>query len=105
MMYRSVHRVFSEQELQFLQRMERLLEHRAVKSVMDHSKLYSNHTEQRIAEIMVYADRERTRSASRRLSRVGAGGTSETAGLVARPVSPSGAQAPEITAMDTDNAE
>jgi hypothetical protein len=99
-MFRSVHRVFSEQELQFLHRMERLLEHRAVKSVMTHSNLYSNQTEQRIAELMVYADRERTRSASRRLSRGGA--TSETAGLVA---TPRNAEAPEMIAMDTDNAE
>lgn len=98
-MYRSVHRVFSDQELQFLHRMERLLEHRAVKSVMTHSNLYSNQTEQRIAELMVYADRERTRSASRRLSRGAT--TSEKDGLVTRPVSPS-AEAPEMIAVDTD---
>jgi hypothetical protein len=90
-MYHHVHRVFSDQELQFLRRMERLLEHRSVKSLMDHNQMFSNQGENRIAEVLVAQDhsdeltRQNTRRKTRQTSQPG-----ESAALV--PASGSGLQ-------------
>jgi hypothetical protein len=55
-MYRFTHRVLDEQEAQFLQRMEKLLEHESIKLVMAHAQLYPTEGESRLMECMVYAD-------------------------------------------------
>jgi len=55
-MYRYSTRVLEEEETQFVNRMERLLEHGSVKSVMSHAQQFPTHGETRVMECMVYAD-------------------------------------------------
>lgn len=55
-MYRHSQRVLDEQEIQFLHRMERLLEHESVKLIMQHAVEYPTQGETRLMECMVYAD-------------------------------------------------
>jgi len=55
-MYRHSPRVLDEQETQFVQRMERLLEHGSVRSVMAHAHKFPTHGESRVMECMIYAD-------------------------------------------------
>mmetsp|Transcript_88674 Transcript_88674/g.228694 ORF Transcript_88674/g.228694 Transcript_88674/m.228694 type:complete len:802 (+) Transcript_88674:72-2477(+) len=65
----SSNRVLDGQEMQFVQRMERLLEHSSVKSVMAHAQLYPTHGETRVMECMVYADHERVLQRTRKKSK------------------------------------
>jgi len=67
-MYRHSPRVLDEQEEQFVQRMERLLEHGSVKSVMAHAHKFPTHGQSRVMECMIYADHART--ITRKLSKL-----------------------------------
>jgi len=55
-MYKHTRRALSEQEEQFVYRMERLLAHKSVKLVMEHAKNFPTEGETRVMECMVYAD-------------------------------------------------
>jgi hypothetical protein len=63
-MYKFSPRVLDQHELQFLQRMERLLQHESVKAVMSHAQLYPTSGETQVMECMVYYDASRKRSDS-----------------------------------------
>jgi len=65
-MYRHSQRVLDEQEVQFLHRMERLLEHESVKLIMAHAQLYPTEGETRLMECMVYADATRKHGTAKR---------------------------------------
>merc|ERR1712226_1674255 len=54
--YQQTHRVLTEQEVQFCQRMERLLLHESVILVMTHAQLYPTESETRVMECMIFAD-------------------------------------------------
>lgn len=69
-MYKYTQRVLDDHEHQFMQRMERLLEHESVKSVMYHAHLNPTMEEKQVMECLVFADalkgsgwRNRSRSA------------------------------------------
>eukprot|EP00421_Protoceratium_reticulatum_P015033 CAMPEP_0168393906 /NCGR_PEP_ID=MMETSP0228-20121227/19257_1 /TAXON_ID=133427 /ORGANISM="Protoceratium reticulatum, Strain CCCM 535 (=CCMP 1889)" /LENGTH=661 /DNA_ID=CAMNT_0008407297 /DNA_START=64 /DNA_END=2049 /DNA_ORIENTATION=- len=55
-MYRCSPRVLDETEVRFQRRMERLLAHESVKSVLAHAQLQVTEGESRVMESMVYAD-------------------------------------------------
>lgn len=72
-MYRYSQRVLDEQEIQFLHRMERLLEHDSVKLIMQHVQTHPTEDATRLMECMVYADALGTKKKKRD---VGAGAMS-----------------------------
>jgi hypothetical protein len=56
-MYNHTNRALDEQELQFLHRMQRLLEHDSVKLILaNHAQLHPTQNDTRLMESMVYAD-------------------------------------------------
>mmetsp|Transcript_132643 Transcript_132643/g.296643 ORF Transcript_132643/g.296643 Transcript_132643/m.296643 type:complete len:685 (+) Transcript_132643:96-2150(+) len=54
--YKHTNRLLDEQEIKFVDRMERLLAHKSVKSVMEHALMFPTQGETRIMECMVYSD-------------------------------------------------
>jgi len=65
-MYQCSNRVLGEQEVQFYERMERLLQHDSVRLVMEHAQAYPRMGDKRVMECMVYADASKIKAARNR---------------------------------------